>query len=400
MTNILDDFVKKMFRTLTGTEADANIIKRHTSNLEDVGEISFPLLSKCWSAYIDDETDVLVRKFDESDRETTVKELCDSLVYRIFKIRRYKIVKDRAYLYLERQPVYLHAISAVVAQKFDYGRSETLKCVISVKLDGPDTVDDLSALRMSLIKTIVENLLKFVTAKNSDGAKTIVLSQTADGDSILCGAVINDGGVKDTDRSVSDFYDKRIADLRTMSRHRLGVQVSEEHFKKLAEASVALEMLANKPHKCIKIPMDGVNKNSLFVVYNYARLCALLKEFDSRVTRGIYPAIGDVKDIDFDLLDRREEWELVYVYVLQFPAVIESCIGDIESGVINPQHLVTFLINWSSLFSVYYNKCRILVDPRVHLFGLIHARMCLINGLRWVVHNSLRMLGIDPVTQM
>lgn len=56
----------------------------------------------------------------------------------------------------------------------------------------------------------------------------------------------------------------------------------------------------------------------------------------------------------------QEEWELFYVYILQFPSVIKGCVKDILKNLFNPQYLVTFLSNLSSLFSAYYRRVRIL----------------------------------------
>lgn len=40
--------------------------------------------------------------------------------------------------------------------------------------------------------------------------------------------------------------------------------------------------------------------------------------------------------------------------------VVKSCIKDIEKGIFNPQYLISFLSNLSSIFSVYYRRVRIL----------------------------------------
>ncbi|XP_018564155.1 DALR anticodon-binding domain-containing protein 3 [Anoplophora glabripennis] len=200
--------------------------------------------------------------------------------------------------------------------------------------------------------------------------------------------------------------------MRLMAEHRYKVQVikntpREDYFikmmKKLGRACVTIEMLSNKPSKSLKVTLNDLrtaNRGAAFIFYNCARLSVLLKEFEKRVLKGIYPAHPDVTEVDFSVLNQPEEWELFYVYILQFPLVIKGCIKDICKNIFNPQYLVTFLSNLSSLFSAYYRRVRILTDPRQHLVPVLHGRIYLLKALQVVFHNSLILLNIEPIKEM
>lgn len=132
-----------------------------------------------------------------------------------------------------------------------------------------------------------------------------------------------------------------------------------------------------------------------FIFYNCARIATLLKEYDKRVENNIYPVLPELAKVDFSSVSQpvsilmlnmykilfylilfvvlssqllfQEEWELFYVYILQYPLLTESCIKDIEKGLLNPHYLVVFLSNLCSVFSAYYRRIRILT-VKLHKF--------------------------------
>lgn len=137
-----------------------------------------------------------------------------------------------------------------------------------------------------------------------------------------------------------------------------------------------------------------------FILYNCARLATLFKEFNKRVSQGIYSKLPEPPDIDFSQLTQPEEWELLYIHILQFPCVIRNCMKDVAEGRIYPNCLVAALSSMSLCFSVYYRRVKVLVEPREHILPILHARICLLKALEQVMHNGLRLLDIQPVKQM
>jgi arginyl-tRNA synthetase len=51
---------------------------------------------------------------------------------------------------------------------------------------------------------------------------------------------------------------------------------------------------------------------------------------------------------------------MIFIYILQFPLVVISCVCDIKLGTINLHNLILFLSNLSSTFSIYYRRIKIL----------------------------------------
>ncbi|XP_044258548.1 DALR anticodon-binding domain-containing protein 3 isoform X2 [Tribolium madens] len=191
-----------------------------------------------------------------------------------------------------------------------------------------------------------------------------------------------------------------------MAQHKYGIQVKPswgDYFEKLGKSSVVIEMLQNRLHKAIKITLNNLqatNKGPSFIFYNCARLSSLLKQFDERVANKLYPELPLLEKIDFSLLNQPEEWEIVYVYILQFPTVVISTVCDIKSSSINLHNLIIFLSNLSSIFSVYYRRVKILINAKEHLLPTLFARIYLLKAVQQVFHTALKLLNIEPVKEM
>lgn len=56
----------------------------------------------------------------------------------------------------------------------------------------------------------------------------------------------------------------------------------------------------------------------------------------------------------------QEEWEILYVYLMQYPNMIKSCVADVLEGRLNTHNLCVFLDSLCSTFSVYYRRVRVL----------------------------------------
>ncbi|KAF7284289.1 hypothetical protein GWI33_022277 [Rhynchophorus ferrugineus] len=326
----LDIYIVHLYKTLIDVSPESNqtIVKLHTKYLEELGDISFPLLRKSW-------------------------------------------------------------LSVLPA-------SYNIEIISEEDIDNNDlNVWNLSILRLSILKKVADNLIKLTTSSAQHDSKKIYigLNKKQNFPFLVVGPVMNQKGVKDTTNSAMDLINKRASDMRMMAQHRYQVNIKadsdyREYFHKLGVSSVTIELLSNKPHKPIKVMLNGssnVNKGPSFIFYNCARISVLLKEFQRKVDQSIYTQLPNVEEIDVTLLNQPEEWEIYYGYVLQFPILIKNCIKDIEKEIFSPQNLITFLSNLSGIFSVYYRRVRILTDPREHLLPLIHARIYLIKTLHQII---------------
>ncbi|CAG9765919.1 unnamed protein product [Ceutorhynchus assimilis] len=417
--NPLHQLINNIYDTLIGKIPgdDETLVKMHTRHLEELGELSFPLPMKNWynlaGNLIDNQQSVTIFscEMQEDDIDTALVKFKSSFNDKT-KIRICKVIRTSVHLFLERPSLFNCGIRIALNEADSYGKWAIFsKCIkIDTNLDISNVEDlDLTTLRLSIIKKTLDNFLELTTDMQSNEILHVNLSHNSGhNNNILCGPVTNNQGTKDTTNKAIDIFNKRISDMRLMAQHRYRLNIKsasewQDFFNRLGRASVTIELLSNKPHKSIKIALNdlsGVNKGAAFIFYNCARLTILLKEFNSKSNKGIYPGLPNLDNIDFSLLDQPEEWELLYVYILQYPFVVKNCVRSIEKGIVNPQNLVTFLSSISSVFSVYYRRVRILTEPRDHMFGLVFARIYLLKALQVVFYNALRLLNIEPVSEM
>ncbi|ERL95759.1 hypothetical protein D910_01170, partial [Dendroctonus ponderosae] len=392
----LTELINTLYQLVIGVrpQDEDTMIKKHSRCLEKLGDVSLPLSSKVWRHIIQRSASRelgapgLVHQFASADIDIALGLFQECLRGLKAQIRTHKCIKTSAHLFLERAPLFNYAVKRALAEAGQYGRVKLFNQVIRITTATTtyQTVSDLdqadlTTLRLSILKATIENLLKLST--KSEPADSVVVAlvnnveaSTVSNASILCGPVLNEQGVKDTEHTARDFFQKRVTDMRLMAQHRYRVNIQsaqewKELFTHLGRASVSVELLSNKPQKSVKVTLDNLgncNKGPAFIFYNCARLSILLKEFDLKVQQGTYPDLPALDQIDFSLLKQPEEWELLYVYILQYPHMVQSCIKGVELGNVNPQHLVSFLSNLSSVFSIYYRRVRILVAPREHLF--------------------------------
>ncbi|CAG9859013.1 unnamed protein product [Phyllotreta striolata] len=422
MPDVLEEFISNIQEFLTGPNCvQHNLIRRHTKKLNELGDVSFPLNINNWYQYIDstagsksDVSSIIHYNHPHSDDEVAKRLIEDSSKWTI-EVKEVIYRNNDAHVFIKRSSnLYRAVIKQVLDLNDKFGSSDLFKNNVKLKIipdvDESNTQQlDLSTLRIILLKDIATNFIQLTTSDNTEGESLIYLVKNSIDNSkcILCGPVINEKGTKSS-YTTSELYLKRSSDMRMMAQHKYGVQIKpnsswETYFEKLGRASVTVEMLTNKPQKSIKISphdLQSANKGPSFIFYNCARLAALFKEFNKRVERNEYPDLPKIDNMDFSLLNQPEEWELFYVYILQYPTVINSCIKDIEKEIFNPQYLISFLSNLCSVFSVYYRRVRILTNPKEHMFSIIHARIYLLKALQCVFHNSLRLLNIEPVKEM
>lgn len=421
--NPLTECINHLYETLIGKvpSQDETLIKLHTRFLEDLGDLSFPISLKNWHHLTlkpsnnDSDSIFGYRLAEKGDVDCALLQLVETLNSVNIRIQTYKIIKNSAHLYLERTRLFTRGIHSALAEGLDYGKIKLFDQQIIIVYDKeklPDSYDDLdlTTLRLYTVKKTIENLLKFTCQTDSECTLQVNISQNSQTAllSIQCGPVINEKGVKDNNHKASDLFKKRITDMHLMAQHRYRVNLNSgskwnDLFARLGKNSVTIELLSNKPHKSVKVTLNDLssaNKGPSFIFYNCARLAILLKEFQSKVDNGVYPCLPKFDNIDLSLLKQSEEWELLYAYVLQFPFVIKSCVRGVEKGLVNPQHLISFLSGLSSVFSVYYRRVRILTDPRDHMFSLIHSRIYLLKAIQVVFLNALKILNIEPIEEM
>lgn len=180
-----------------------------------------------------------------------------------------------------------------------------------------------------------------------------------------------------------------------------------DYIKALTAAAVRFEILSTNNLSPLKINLanDQLDtKGGVFLVYNYSRLSTLFENFENAVQSGKYEPLPSHGDIDFNLLQESEEWELVFNYLLMYPAVIFDSIKNLQLKTakfpIQASKLCQFMQDLSNDFSSYYNRVHILCEPYPHLLPRMHARLYLMKALKQIFLNGLKLLEIEPLDHM
>lgn len=399
--DIYEQFVVNLYTYLLGVEnCNNNIVKKHIRKLEQLGEFSV--------------NSNVLKRFNSTINVDALQNVTTASLNWNLRIAKCILIEDTFHLYLDRPSTLSLLICNIATEGKNYGiHSLKLKSLVSIHTDflsENSSTMNLSELRVILIKRVLDRLLSFVQNDfDNQNSVDIYLRCKSKKDTlkeIVCSPVLSSD--KNELKAV-DLYNKRTIDMRLMAEHKYGLRVTSNTgwrniFRKLGEAAVTIELLQIKPNRSVICKYNdfsaSCSKGASFILYNCARLATLLKEFQNRVELKTYPELPHFDEIDFTLLTQPEEWEISYGYLLQFPTIVHSCIKDIVESNIKIHNLCHHLSSMCSLFSVYYQRVRILTEPRHHLFSVLHARICLIRAVETVLHNGLYILGIEPVNQM
>ncbi len=144
--------------------------------------------------------------------------------------------------------------------------------------------------------------------------------------------------------------------------------------------------LMRKRDSHLHFDLELAKKQSLenpvyYIQYAHARILNVLK---------FAKTTASMHNIDLSLLDKPEELNLIQT-LRKFPAVIESCTQALE-----PHRVTTFLQELAKDFHHYYEKYRVVTKDR----ELTCVRLVLVNAVRIVLNNGLRLLAISAPAKM
>lgn len=122
-----------------------------------------------------------------------------------------------------------------------------------------------------------------------------------------------------------------------------------------------------------------------YVQYAHARICSINR---NAAEAGII--LPGSEEFDFNLLTLEEEIGLIR-QLARFPEAVEGAALNYE-----PHRLIFYLQDLASSLHSYYNRYRVLVDDK----KTTQARLYLVNAVRIVLANALRILGVSAPEQM
>ncbi|XP_021913720.1 DALR anticodon-binding domain-containing protein 3 [Zootermopsis nevadensis] len=337
---------------------------------------------------------------------------------------------DRVQIHLDRKLTFKCVLQRILSQKCMYGQfpAKHQRFVItSDNLQCDRDKWDLSEQRVDLLRTTIINLLEAMGYEHGDTRKsyeeepTIFLHLSTKSSKILpgykqilCGVVINSRHhSKESTVTAQEYLRQRCRNIKKMAMYKYGDIIQSELQKEdflihLGDAAVRIDLLHVKPSHtvCLRLDteIDGSretgSRGATFILYNCARIATILRQFEEKVQLGYYPHLISYEEVDFSLLSKDEEWDLLFLYLLSYPSVLQNSVQNVEHGKLSPHLVCSFIMAMCSCFSVYYRRVHILTDSRTHLLPVMFARLYLLRGIQQVLHNALNLLGILPVVHM
>ena len=122
-----------------------------------------------------------------------------------------------------------------------------------------------------------------------------------------------------------------------------------------------------------------------YVQYAHARLCSIERLAEER---GI--ALPELVRTDLSLLKEAEEYQLLKT-LAAYPGLVADAAEDLA-----PHRLIFFLMELAGQFHSFYNKHKVMTEEP----QLTAARLCLCQGVKTVLANGLRLIGVSAPERM
>ncbi|XP_026484219.2 DALR anticodon-binding domain-containing protein 3 [Vanessa tameamea] len=409
--------ISNLYKYLLGEEKYVHglLVKKHSGNLQQLGDFSFPNNVKSWQEFLDS-----VQLQNSLNQVSLLKYINKDLTNLIETSQNWDIpvvkateLNERIHLLIDRfKAIQVCFHNASINNEFIlqriHGNTNLVKLDPSCK-----KTNCITYLRIKILTDVIRNLyLLNVCPESTDIIVTLKSKSDVNNynKSIFCGTVLNaKTGTKENTITAEEYIRIRQDELTLIAQHKYGVRVSteakwKEFIASLGESAVAFELLQTKCTSPVKIQFDasgGSSKGAAFILYNCARLETIIKTFNEKVNEGTYPQLPPIENANLSLLADEDEWNLVFNYVMGVPSLLKSSVEINEKKCEFRPHLIcNFLSSMVKILSQYYRRVRILTEPRKHLLPVMFARIHLIITLNNTLKICLRILNIKSVSQM
>ncbi|PSN30028.1 hypothetical protein C0J52_26415 [Blattella germanica] len=423
---------------LTKLRHPCPLIRQNKGTLNERGDFSFALQMERWSRYlpkgrledvngkmkcVEEITTILQYWYQNRNAEETVD--CDS----IDDVLKYMMKCSRSWpLVVSRCAVNCGTVAIFLDRKHTF--QTVIGPILSIAvplfaLHEDENEVSLSDVRAKLMRNASVKLLEAVgydvaaECSNSCNCFHLTTKSKVNGLS-ACQAVICEDVVfskrhcKEANVKAQEYVRLRCEDMKTMAEHKYDdltdATAKEDGFLyMLGEVAMKMDLLKIKPSHTVSICIDEDDvkrrmetscRGAAFALYNCARLSALLRQFEEKVQSDCYPPLIPFEEVDFSLLSKEEEWELVFSHLLMYPHVLNRATMNATKGEIFPNLICKFIVDLCSCFSLYYRRVRILTEGRIHLLPVMFARLHLLQAIKEVLYNALEILEISPVSKM
>jgi arginyl-tRNA synthetase len=175
-----------------------------------------------------------------------------------------------------------------------------------------------------------------------------------------------------------------------MSTRKANFITVDELLDEVGQDVMRFFFLMRKADSQLEFDLDLATEQSrdnpvFYVQYGHARLASILRKADEQGQRP-----EKINDVDLGLLTQPEEDNILKA-IAAYPALVEQAARDLA-----PHRIVFYLQELAGLFHSYYNKHRFISEDK----ELTKARLCLSHGLRIVLGNGLRLLGMTAPDRM
>ncbi len=178
--------------------------------------------------------------------------------------------------------------------------------------------------------------------------------------------------------------DELISNLRESTRRLMlerGVEADEEVLTKIARSAFKYMMLATSPNKVVVFDVSkalDISKNSApYLQYTYARANGVLSKYG--------------KDIEWHKISYKAFKEglrrRLLIQLSKFPNIVSYV-----ATYLHPEDLVSYLNKVADIFNSWYDQEPIIKEP---VEGIRNAKLALTYGVKVVIGNGLRILGLD-----
>ncbi|XP_050691821.1 uncharacterized protein LOC126983231 isoform X2 [Eriocheir sinensis] len=206
--------------------------------------------------------------------------------------------------------------------------------------------------------------------------------------------------------SVEEYCRILTEELKRTSEMRHGDMDGSDRAAFLEEQTqrcLTLQLLMPSHSSQLRVEVDGDTHNvkeAAFMLYNYARLCSIFDHFEQCVQQEEVAPLPPAEDVDFSLLKHDEEWELVWLYILRWPELLQDVASGVTAGTRKPKsgQVARFLYSLSHRWSEYYGRHQVVPEGFLpHLLPLMHARLHLLSSLHAVMRSCFSVLGVTTL---
>ena len=161
----------------------------------------------------------------------------------------------------------------------------------------------------------------------------------------------------------------------------LNKAIKKSKQKVVGIGAVKYSILKNNPNKSIFFDLDEAlsfeGDTGPYLQYSYARASSILKKAKSKQTKNF--KIKTLKPKEIELTKK----------LAQFPEVVLSSYNNL-----NPSHIANYSYQLAKVFSEFYHDCPVINSDNENF------RLALVQSFRYVLKNSLSLLGIDVLERM